>query len=168
MSLRYNIKAKAILVIATFAVAFPSIGNSSPYVEAQIDAAVAPCLSNSSILSETNKTILLQNAVALLDPCYNSLIALDKFEKANLNITPSERNYMFFKGGYVIWITAAAEVIRNNSNVNAQICNQVKIADTLWSNVSVPSGHRVEQEINNYALRPMLVPICNEAFPPQN
>lgn len=163
-----KLKSSALLLSVIFSLASTITAHAAPFIEAQIDAATAPCLSNSSVLGETDETKLLQNAVGLLDPCYNSLLELDKFEKANPNITPSERNYLFFKGGYVIWITSAAEVIRNNNNVNAHICNQVLIADSMWSRVSVPQGHPVEVEIKNYQLRPMLVPVCQKAFTPQN
>ena len=166
--IRLKLKSSAILLCAIFSLAFTVSAHSAPFIEAQIDAATAPCLSNSSVLGESDETNVTQNAIELLDPCYNSLLELDKFEKANPNITPSERNYLFFKGGYVIWITSAAEIIRNNNNVNAHICNQVLIADAMWSRVSVPPGHAVEVEINNYPLRPMLVPVCQKAFPAQN
>ena len=137
---------------------------AAPHIEGLIDNVVDPCMSASKTLTEPDFEKLMQNAVAMLDPCYKALVDLDTFEKTNPNMTPSEQNYLFFRGGYVVWVTAAAEIIRNDNTVNEHICNQVQIADSLWSQVSVPPGHAVEEEIKNYPLRPMLVSVCEKPF----
>ena len=133
---------------------------AAPHIEGLIDETVNPCISASESLTEQDLEKLIQNAKAMLNPCYKALLGLDEFEKANPSITPSEKNYLFFKGGYVVWLAAAGETIGNNNTVNSRICNQVRIAESLWSRVSVPQGHSVEQEINNYPLRPMLISMC--------
>jgi len=166
MSLKVRIKKTAFsLAIAIMAIS-PAAVHAAPYIEGLIDNAARPCLSLSDLLAEPNETQLMSNAVSIIDPCYQSLTALDNFQKANPNITPSEKNYLNFTGGYVIWVTSAAETIRNNTHVNAHICRQVQVANILWLKVSVPEGHPVAEEINNYPLRPLLISACQRAFPP--
>lgn len=166
MSLSVRLKKTIFPTAIVIMASTPWAVQASPYIEGLIDQAASPCLSLNGLLSEPDGETLMKNAVSMIDPCYQSLTALNDFEKSNPHITPFEKNYLNYKGGYVIWITSAAETIRNQTKVNGHICRQVQVANLLWLKVDVPEEHPVKQEINNYPLRPMMISACQKAFPP--
>lgn len=133
----------------------------SPYVSAQIDATARPCADLAGATAGLPDVQAKAVATAALGPCYDALKALDAFEKTNgSGMSSEELNYFYYVGGNVIWMTAASETMKNDGRVNQAICNQVKAAETAWSNVNVAAGTQVDIEMRTNDLRKMLVPVC--------
>ena len=156
--------AKKIFILSIFA-ALPitAMAQVSPFVSAQVDAAARPCSdlagATAGLPDEQAKAV----ATAALGPCYDALKTLDAFEKENsTGMSADERNYLYFVGGNVIWLTAASETMKNNGQVNLAICGQVKAAEAAWANVSVPAGSQVDIRMQSSDLRRLLVPVCNQ------
>ena len=153
---------KALLTLSVLAAIHgPVSAQVSPFVEAQVDAAVQPCAELAGASAGLPEAQAKAVATAALGPCYDALKALDAFERNNgTGLTPEERNYFYFAGGNVIWMTAASETMKNDGRLNAGICDQVKAAEAAWSNVSVPLGSIIDNEMRTNALRRMLLPAC--------
>ena len=135
----------------------------SPYVGAQVEAAAKPCLDLAGAGAGLPDAQAKAVATASLGPCYDALKALDAFEKTNgPSLGPDEINYLYYLGGNVIWITAASEVIKNNGQLNADICVKVGAAERTWSNVKVPLGTQVDIEMRTNTIRAMLLPSCQQ------
>lgn len=134
----------------------------SPFVSAQVDAAARPCADIAGASAGLPEARAKAVATAALEPCYEALRKLDQFERTNgQGMTPDEKNYFYFVGGNVIWMTAASETMKNDGRVNQTICGQVRAAEAAWGNVNVPSGTEVDIEMRTNDLRRMLVPVCN-------
>lgn len=155
---------KALITISVLA-AFqsPASAQVSPFVTAQVDAAVTPCAEMAGATAGLPEAQAKAVAIAALGPCYDALKALDTFERNNgLGMTPEERNYFYYSGGNVIWMTAGSETMKNDGRLNATICQQVRAAEGAWSNVNVPSGSTVANDMRTNELRRMLSPACNQ------
>lgn len=136
----------------------------SPFVTAQVEAAARPCGDLAGATAGLPEAQARAVAIAALTPCYEALKALDVFEQANgRGLTPEELNYFYYVGGNVIWMTAASETMKNNGQLNAAICEQVKAAEGAWSNVSVSSGTEIDIEMRTNELRRMLSPACAQS-----
>ena len=144
--------------------AAPATAQVSPFVSAQVDAAAKPCIDINSAMTGLQGAQAKAIANAALNPCYEALITLDNFEKTNgAGLTPDEANYFYYVGGNLIWMTATAETIKNNGQLNPSICFQVKAAETAWGNVAVPTGSAVDLDMRNSQLRSLLLPACLKA-----
>ena len=159
-------KTAKIMAALSVLAAFNGTANAqvSPFVSAQIDAAVKPCSdvagATAGLPDAQAKTI----ATAALPVCYNALNTLDEFERTNgAGLSAEERNYFYFVGGMTIWMTAASETIRNDGRVSLAICNQVKSAETAWGNIDAPFNSQLVVDMQNNDIRKMLVPVCNSA-----
>jgi len=157
-------KTAQLLLTVSVLASMPSLAMAqvSPFVSAQVDAAVKPCADLASVTAglteETAKTV----ATAALGPCYEALKTLNAFEETNgVGMSPDERNYFYYNGGTVIWMTAASEAIKNDGRLNANICQQVKAAEAAWGNVNVPMGTQIDIDMRTNELRRMMLPACN-------
>ena len=141
----------------------PASAQISPFVEAQVDAAVQPCAELAGATAGLPEAQAKAVATAALGPCYDALKALDAFERNNgAGLTSEERNYFYFAGGNVIWMTAGSETMKNDGRLNVGICDQVKAAEAAWSNVNVPAGSSVDIDMRTNQLRRMLLPACTQ------
>ena len=142
----------------------PVSAQISPFVSAQVDTAAKPCLDLAGASAGLPDAQAKAVATASLGPCNDALRALDAFEKTNgPGLSPEEINYFYYIGGNVIWISAAAEVIKNNGQLNADICTQVASAESAWGNVNVPLGTQVDIQMRTNTIRAMLLPPCQQA-----
>lgn len=136
----------------------------SPFVSAQVDAAAKPCADIAGASAGLPEAQAKAVAIAALEPCYEALQTLDAFEKSNgAGLTAEERNYFYYVGGNVIWMTAASETMKNDGFVTQAICNQVQSAEVVWGNVKVTPGSQVDIDMRTNALRGMLGPVCQAA-----
>ena len=156
---------KALVTLSVLAaLPFTGAAQVSPFVNAQVDAAARPCLDLAGASAGLPEAQAKAVATAALGPCYEALKTLDAFEKANgAGMSTEELNYFYFVGGNVIFITAASEVMKNNGQLNAAICNQVVAAESAWGNVKVPLGSQVDIQMRTNTLRAMLLPSCQQA-----
>lgn len=159
-------KTAKIIVTLSMLAALPmtAAAQISPFVSAQVDAAARPCSDMAGASAGLPEARAKAVATAALEPCYEALKKLDTFEKVNgAGMTADERNYFYYVGGNVIWMTAGSETMKNNGQLNAAICNQVIAAETAWRNVKVPSGTQIDIEMRTSDLRRMLLPACTNA-----
>ena len=146
------------------ALPFTAAAQVSPFVSAQVDDAARPCLDLAGASAGLPEAQAKAVATAALGPCYDALRALDAFEKANSGgLSAEELNYLYYVGGNVIFITAGSEVMKNNGQLNAAICNQVIAAESAWGNVKVPLGSQIDVQMRTNTLRAMLLPSCQRA-----
>ncbi|MEP3892101.1 MAG: hypothetical protein ABJN69_16710 [Hellea sp.] len=155
---------KALVTISVLAALHGTVSAQvSPFVAAQVDAAVRPCADLAGATAGLPEAQAKAVAIAALTPCYEALQSLDAFERNNgSGMTPEERNYFYFAGGNVIWMTAASETMKNDGRLNAPICEQVRAAEAAWSNVDVPAGTSVDIDMRTNDLRRMLLPACTQ------
>jgi len=159
-------KTAKLCVTLSMLLALPAMASAqiSPYVSAQVDAAARPCSDLAGASAGLPEARARAIAMAALGPCYEALKTLDMFEKVNgAGMTPDERNYFYYVGGNVIWITAASEVMKNNGRLSVGICEQVKAAEASWGNVRVPENSEIDIEMQTNDLRRMLLPACTQA-----
>ena len=163
----YKMKTLKTLVALSMLAAFHSTATAqiSPFVSAQVDAAARPCGDLASASAGLPEAQAKAVAIAALGPCYEALQTLDAFEKQNTNgLTAEERNYLYYIGGNVIWMTAASETMKNDGLLTPAICEQVKSAEAAWGNVTVPQGSQIHNEMLTNDLRRMLLPACQAAL----
>lgn len=156
---------KALVLFSAFALPLSSQAQISPTVGIQIQNAMKPCTDSASLVMGQNDITAKALAEAALPKCYNTLRALDQFEKTNgAALSAEERNYFYYMGGNIIWLTAGSEVMKNNGNLSPQICQQVIAAESAWGNVQVVSGSDVDINMRTHDLRRMLTPACQAAL----
>jgi len=162
MTMKY---IRSIALLSVFALPLSAQAQISPFVGSQIETATKSCTSRTALVSGQNEATAKSLAISALPSCYDALRALDQFEKSNSQgMTADERNYFYFMGGNIIWLTAGSEVMKNDGNLTAQICQQVMAAESAWSNVRVASGTDVDISMRTHDLRRMLVPACQAAL----
>ena len=148
------------------AIGFPAMAMAqvSPFVSAQVDAAAKPCADVAGAAAGQSDESAKAIATAALQPCYAALQALDTFEKENgEGLTAEERNYFYYIGGNVIWMTAAAETMKNDGVVTEAVCQQAVSAEQAWGNVRIDKSSQLYNDMLNNAIRGMLLPICTQA-----
>ena len=155
-----NLSVGAIsLIVAGMAV--PASGQISPFVEAQVQATVSPCADGMAKVNGLSDEDAKPVAVAALPVCYDALRKLDEIEKLNLpGMNPDERNHFYYEGGNIIWLTAGGEVMRNDGNVNRNICQLAQIAENTWMNVKMDPSEPLIQQMLQSPLRNMIIPAC--------
>jgi len=147
----------AVLPFTAMAQQAPSVVNT------QVNAAAQPCLDLAGASAGLPEAQAKAVGIAALGPCYEALTTLDAFEKENrANMSIPELNYLYYVGGRVIWITAASEVMKNNGQLNTNICTQVAAAESAWGNVNVRLGSTVDIAMRTDTLRAMLLPSCQQ------
>jgi hypothetical protein len=161
-------KMKTTKILLSYAVvmALPVVATAqiSSFVTAQVDAAAKPCGDVAGAAAGQSEESAKAIATAALQPCYAALKTLDTFEKENsAGMTPEERNYFYYVGGNVIWMTAASETMKNDGGVTPAVCQQVAAAEQAWGNVNIDQSSEVYQEMLNNPLRAMLLPVCRQA-----
>ena len=147
------------------AIGFPAMAMAqvSPFVSAQVDAAAKPCADVAGAAAGQSDESAKAIATAALQPCYAALQALDTFEKENgEGLTAEERNYFYYIGGNVIWMTAAAETMKNDGVVTEAVCQQAVSAEQAWGNVRIDKSSQLYNDMLNNAIRGMLLPICTQ------
>ena len=159
-------KTAKIFAISAVAMSLPvtALAQMSPFVSAQVDAAAKPCADVAGAAAGQSEESAKSIATAALQPCYAALKSLDAFEKANsAGMTDEELNYFYFVGGSVIWMTAAAETMKNDGELNSAICQQALSAEQAWGNVRVQTGTKVHNEMLTNPIRRMLLPACAQS-----
>lgn len=130
-------------------------------LSAEIDALAKPCADIAGAAAGLPDDQAKAVATAALPTCYEALSALDKFEKEKGSLLSSEEsNYFYYVGGTVIWLTAGSEAMKNNGQMTASICSQVRSAETVWGNVKVQPGGSLDTEMRNNQLRSLMLPVC--------
>ncbi len=133
----------------------------SPFVEAQIQAAVLPCSDEIAKVNGATEEMGMAAVATALPLCYAALAKLDAFEKENAEgLTPIELSYFYYMGGNTIWLTAGAETLRNKGIVTAGICTQVNAAEIAWGNVRIEADSEIDVQMKTNQLRQILLPVC--------
>jgi len=153
---------KAITALSLFtALSGVATAQISPFIATQVDAAAKPCSDLAGATAGLPDDSAKAVAIAALVPCYEALQTLDAFEKSNgAGMTAEERNYFYYVGGSVIWMTAAAEAMKNNGLVNEAICLQASAAESAWGNVDVPEGTQIDIEMRTDSVRALMISAC--------
>lgn len=139
----------------------PAMAQVRVEMTSEIDALAKPCADIAGAASGLPDDQAKAIATAALPTCYEALNALDRFEKEKGPLLSSdESNYFYYVGGTVIWLTAGSEAIKNNGQMTASICNQVKLAETVWGSVKVQPGGSLDTEMRNNQLRSLMLPVC--------
>lgn len=153
-----KISLSLILAAASFGIANAQV---SSFVSSQIDATARSCSDLAGATAGLPQARAKALAIAALEPCYDALRNLDSFETSNgASLTLDERNYFYYVGGNIIWITAGLEALKNDGRLNENICLQARLASSSWSNVRVPAGSPVDIEMQNNQIRQMLISGC--------
>ncbi|WP_154813605.1 hypothetical protein [Hellea balneolensis] len=156
---------KALALFTAFALPLTTQAQISPNVGTQIQNVTKRCTDSASLVMGQDEVTAKALAEAALPKCYDALRALDQFEKTNgAALSADERNYFYYMGGNIIWLTAGSEVMKNNGNLTPQICQQVIAAESAWGNVRVAEGTDVDVSMRTHDLRRMLVPVCQVAL----
>ena len=136
----------------------------SPFVEAQIQAAVSPCSDEVAKVNGAAEEVDQAAVATALPLCYAALTKLDAFEKENAEgLTPIELSYFYYMGGNTIWLTAGAETLRNKGIVTAGVCTQVNAAEAAWGNVRAAADSEIDVQMKANQLRQILLPVCQAA-----
>jgi hypothetical protein len=146
---------------ALFGFSASAAAQLSPFVEAQIQAAVTPCSDEIAKVNGATEEVGTAAVVTALPLCYAALAKLDDFEKENAEgLTPIELSYFYYMGGNTIWLTAGAEAFRNKGIITIGICTQVNAAETAWGNVRVEPDSEIDIQMKTNQLRQILLPVC--------
>ena len=158
--------AKLALSIALTAASYGVAGAQvSPFVSSQVDATARSCSDMASATAGLPAARAKAIAIAALEPCYDALRNLDSFEATNgATLTPDERNYFYYVGGNIIWITAGLEAMKSDNQLTEAICVQVQAAEAAWGNVRVAEASPIMTEMRTSTLRRMLLPACQAAL----
>jgi len=155
-----KIIAACAIVLMPLSVASAQI---TPSLKTQVDAAAQPCGDVAGAAAGQSEAVAKSIAIAALQPCYTALKTLDTFEKENsAGMSGEERNYFYYVGGNVIWMTAASETMKNDGRVTPAICQQVLSAEQAWGNVNISRDTELYREMLNNSLRTMLLPACTQ------
>lgn len=156
-----KISLSLILAASSFGTANAQL---SPTISAEIDALAKPCSdiagATAGLPEDQAKTL----AITALPSCYAALKGLDAIEREKLStMSNDDRNYLYYVGGSVIWMTAASESMKNNGMLSNSICQLVKSAETTWGNVIIQPGSEVHNAMLTNQLRNMMLPACIQA-----
>lgn len=156
-----KISLSLILAASSFGTANSQL---SPTISAEIDALAKPCSDIAGAAAGLPEEQAKSIAIAALPSCYQALSGLDKIEREKLaTMSNDDRNYLYYVGGSVIWMTAASESMKNNGMLSNSICQLVKSAETIWGNVIVQPGSEVHNAMLTNQLRNMMLPACIQA-----
>jgi len=95
----------AFISALTLAMTATTTAQVSPFVEAQVQAAIEPCNTQMAKVTGMPDTEAKPIVVAALPDCYAALRKLDTFEKTNLaGMSANEINYFYYAGGNTMGI----------------------------------------------------------------